>query len=200
MDLDDAVWLQVCRLALEEAKVGVIACDAHTRVLGFTALGGVLLERFGASAIRIGDRLPDALARAADQYRATNASGDRAQAIVRVETPDRGLAAYISFCVPEQGSSVSLVVLLRREVLREEALSTALQARYGVSARELQIISLVRQGFSNKQIADSLGLAPGTVKNYLVGIFQRLEVSSRTEMLAVVEAIRTGQADARSSS
>jgi DNA-binding NarL/FixJ family response regulator len=54
-----------------------------------------------------------------------------------------------------------------------------------LSPRERQVLQLVAGGFENKQIVTELGLSEGTVKTYLRGIFQRLDVSSRAEAVAV---------------
>ena len=52
-----------------------------------------------------------------------------------------------------------------------------------LSARERQVIQHVAGGLSNREIAHSLSLSPHTVKNYLFRIFDKLGVSSRTELL-----------------
>ncbi|MBR0956390.1 LuxR C-terminal-related transcriptional regulator [Bradyrhizobium japonicum] len=46
--------------------------------------------------------------------------------------------------------------------------------------RERQIVRLVSEGMSNKEIARQLNLSPGTVKVHLYNIFQKLEISNRT--------------------
>ncbi len=52
-----------------------------------------------------------------------------------------------------------------------------------LSARERQVIEHVASGMSNREIANALELSPHTVKNYLFRIFDKLGVSSRTELL-----------------
>jgi len=52
-----------------------------------------------------------------------------------------------------------------------------------LSARERQVIQHVAGGMSNREIAHALDLSPHTVKNYLFRIFDKLGVSSRTELL-----------------
>ncbi len=54
-----------------------------------------------------------------------------------------------------------------------------------LSPRENEVLQLVAQGYENKQIATELGIAEATVKTYLRGIFERLDVSSRAEAVAV---------------
>lgn len=54
-----------------------------------------------------------------------------------------------------------------------------------LSPREHQVLQLVADGYENKQIATELELSEATVKTYLRGVFERLEVSSRAEAVAV---------------
>jgi DNA-binding NarL/FixJ family response regulator len=50
-----------------------------------------------------------------------------------------------------------------------------------LSDREEEILSLVARGLSNREIADRLSLAPGTVKNYVTTILQKLGARDRTQ-------------------
>lgn len=59
----------------------------------------------------------------------------------------------------------------------------------GLSARELEIISLSKEGLSDKQIADKLCLSARTVSNHKYRIYGKLEVSGNTEMLAKAEEL-----------
>src|SRR5271169_579611 len=52
-----------------------------------------------------------------------------------------------------------------------------------LSARERQVIQHLAGGMTNREIAHTLKLSPHTVKNYLFRIFDKLGVSSRTELL-----------------
>lgn len=56
--------------------------------------------------------------------------------------------------------------------------------------RETEILRLLFQGYSNRQIAETLFLAEGTVKNYLSAIFQKLHVEDRVQ--AVLKAKELG--------
>jgi DNA-binding NarL/FixJ family response regulator len=60
--------------------------------------------------------------------------------------------------------------------------SVLLQKRVTLTERQGQIVSLVAQGFKNKEIAWSLGITEGTVKVYLFKLFKKLGVSDRLDM------------------
>jgi DNA-binding NarL/FixJ family response regulator len=59
-----------------------------------------------------------------------------------------------------------------------------------LSTRELEILRLVSTGLSNKEIADTLVIAEGTVKNHLTSILGKLE--ARDRMQAVIKARELG--------
>ncbi|MEI6645635.1 MAG: response regulator transcription factor [bacterium] len=54
-------------------------------------------------------------------------------------------------------------------------------AEYSLSPRDKDIMNLLCQGFSNKEISDKLGLTPETVCWYLKTIYKKLHVHSRTQ-------------------
>jgi DNA-binding NarL/FixJ family response regulator len=69
-------------------------------------------------------------------------------------------------------------------------LATPASPRYGLTARELEIVSSVVQGDSNRNIADRLGISLQTVKHHLTNIFDKTGASSRLELALM--AIRQG--------
>lgn len=62
----------------------------------------------------------------------------------------------------------------------------SIQARYGLTARELDVVEQVVSGASNKDIARDLALSLATVKTHLQHIFHKMDVSSRTALSARV--------------
>ena len=51
-----------------------------------------------------------------------------------------------------------------------------------LTIRQRQVLRLVRKGMANKEIAYELGLTTGTVKAYMVEIFDRVGVRNRVEL------------------
>ena len=54
-----------------------------------------------------------------------------------------------------------------------------------LSAREMEVLRLVADGLSNKQIAHSLSIAERTVKFHITSIFQKLPAENRAQAVAV---------------
>jgi two-component system response regulator DegU len=59
-----------------------------------------------------------------------------------------------------------------------------------LSPREMEILKLITQGLSNKEIAHTLGISHQTVKNHMTSILRKLDVEDRTQ--AAVFALRRG--------
>jgi DNA-binding NarL/FixJ family response regulator len=59
-----------------------------------------------------------------------------------------------------------------------------------LTGREVQILRLVARGYSNREIADALGIAEGTAKNYISNILSKMGVRDRTQ--AVLRALEEG--------
>ena len=55
-----------------------------------------------------------------------------------------------------------------------------------LTSREEQVVALVTDGLSNRDVATELGLSQHTVKNYIFKIFDKLGVSNRVELAVQV--------------
>jgi DNA-binding CsgD family transcriptional regulator len=70
-----------------------------------------------------------------------------------------------------------------------EAASSALAAlarRHGITHREQEVMALLVEGKSNKEIEDSLCISFSTVKNHVYNLYRKLEVNSRAQLLRLV--------------
>ena len=63
-------------------------------------------------------------------------------------------------------------------------------AARNLTKREREILSLVAEGMSNREIAERLVLSPETVKSHVAAILEKLNVSDRTQ--AAIYAVRNG--------
>ena len=96
-----------------------------------------------------------------------------------------------------------LVAAVRAAATGESALAPAVSSRLRASreaadsltAREAEVLTLVAEGRSNRDIGRTLFLSEATVKSHLVHIFTKLGVGSRTQAVARARelgAIRAG--------
>lgn len=65
-------------------------------------------------------------------------------------------------------------------------------ADFGLTSREIEIISAIREGNSNREIAGKLAISEETVKRHLSNIYGKLGVSSRLELAVLASEQRLG--------
>jgi two-component system NarL family response regulator len=89
-----------------------------------------------------------------------------------------------------------LLECIRRVHAGETCIPPALVAKLAaavsseaLTARELHVLTLLAHGNSNKEIAACLSISEATVKSHLRSIFQKLNVLSRTEAIAVASRL-----------
>lgn len=70
------------------------------------------------------------------------------------------------------------------KALREDSASAGIprQRRFGLTPREMEIITLVVAGYSNPEIAQKFSISEQTVKHHISNIFDKLGVSNRLEL------------------
>jgi len=61
---------------------------------------------------------------------------------------------------------------------------------FGISAREFDVLQLMAKGHSNNEIASQLFVSPNTVKTHVSKIFEKLEVSRRTQAVEKAKQLR----------
>lgn len=70
-----------------------------------------------------------------------------------------------------------------------------LARKHGITHREQEVMALLVEGKSNKEIEDLLCISFSTVKNHVYNLYRKLEVNSRTQLihLVLVESARKEQ-------
>ena len=63
----------------------------------------------------------------------------------------------------------------------------ALAAEAGLSPRETDVLELVCHGFTAKRAGEKLGISESTVVSHMTHIYRKLGVSSKQELVALVE-------------
>jgi DNA-binding NarL/FixJ family response regulator len=93
-----------------------------------------------------------------------------------------------------EGGSIVKPAVTQRLLKGLEKLQTefsSLEQPDPLTERETEILRLMAGGYSNKEIANSLGVAEGTVKNHVSNILSKMGVRDRTR--AVLKAFELGQ-------
>jgi DNA-binding NarL/FixJ family response regulator len=147
-------------------------------------------EMDGASATRtLRDRFPDV------QVLVLTSFSDRERIVAAL---DAGAVGYLLKDAEPEELVAGIEAVARGESplhprAARELLSARTRAASGVgdvgvgaaevrlTPRELEVLTLVRQGLANKQIGRRLGISERTVKAHLTSLYQRLGVADRTQ-------------------
>jgi two-component system nitrate/nitrite response regulator NarL len=152
----------------KDADIGLVLLDIHLRGDdGFAALK-VIGERFPTTACIM-------------------ISGDEQQSIATRAVAD-GASGFIpkSFTADEMIDAIRKV--LAGEVFVPETTDlTTPQQPNGLTLRQLEVISMLGRGFSNKEIARALDVAERTVKAHVSAVFEALNVRNRTQAVLVAQ-------------
>jgi DNA-binding NarL/FixJ family response regulator len=115
------------------------------------------------------DRIFQALQMGANGYLLKRASADEIlQAIQDVHRGGAPMSAYIA----------------RKVVQSFRQPASSARPDEVLSKRETEVLGYVSRGYSDKEVAEALGLTPATVRSYLKTIYSKLHVHSRTQAIA----------------
>lgn len=62
-------------------------------------------------------------------------------------------------------------------------------SEYGLTGRQMQVLAQLASGASNREIAEQMGIAEGTVKIHIAAAYQALRVNSRMEAVRVAKQL-----------
>ena len=68
--------------------------------------------------------------------------------------------------------------------------NTEALAYLGVSEREYEVLVLLAEGHSNREIAERLFVSPNTIKTHLASLYGKLEVARRTQAVTRAKQLR----------
>jgi len=182
-----AEWPEIAHYAWAAAEaidIGILVCDA-----AFT----VVLYANAAARRSVGDvALPPNFAECARVYAASRRATNRLPPAVRIEGSN-GVAFFLRV-FPSPAPLMHEVVVVREEVVRDGDLFRQLESGYGLSRREFQVLSALRLGKTNRQIAADFGISQNTVAKLVRRLLERFDVPNRTRLADLVERIASKRA------
>jgi DNA-binding NarL/FixJ family response regulator len=186
---DDAGWGSILAELLAEQGFAVDVCRSYGEALGYlrrTTYVLAVVDLTLASTLAPDDntdglRLLGATRKA--HVPAIVVSGSALPGHVERAYEEHGIAAFLEKRAFDRAA-------LRRAVA--EALRLPGSDEGDLTAREMEVLALLRQGMTNKEIAEALVISENTVKRHLKAIFTKLEVNTRSA--AVARAISLGLA------
>lgn len=78
-------------------------------------------------------------------------------------------------------------ILDGRKVYAPELMDMIDDSTNPLTDREGQVIQLIAEGKSTKEVADHLNIKTGTVRNYVSVIYEKLNVTNRIEAISLIQ-------------
>ncbi|GAA0591093.1 hypothetical protein GCM10009001_03900 [Virgibacillus siamensis] len=101
------------------------------------------------------------------------------------EDPDELLDQFLRF--------IDDSTIVEEEIDPEEVTETAGMEDLKLSPRESDVLKLMMEGFSNREIAEKLYISGHTVKNHVTKVFQKLGVSDRAHAISKIYRMKYSQ-------
>ena len=115
-----------------------------------------------------------------------------------LECAEAGAAGYVTADASVEDLVIAIERITREELVCSPRIAAQLFGRmsqrtagwpphaedHRLTLRERQVLDLIRQGCSNKEIAQHLNIAEPTVKNHVHHLLEKLDVSSRAQAVA----------------
>lgn len=155
-----------------DTDIGLVLLDLHLR------------DSDGFSALRqIGDKFPTTACMII--------SGDEHDGIAN-QSVSAGASGFIpkSFTADEMLAAIDHVLDGNIFVPAVAATTTTANSNNALTLRQLEVVSMLARGYSNKEIARELQLAERTVKAHVTAVLEALNVKNRTQ--AVIAAQQQG--------
>jgi DNA-binding CsgD family transcriptional regulator len=105
-------------------------------------------------------------------------------ALLRAELAGTGPGRFAITPLAVPGCPTYLLAVQRPEPEDPRSLAAAFAARYGLTARQAEVVALAARGLANKTIAAHLRCAESTVEMHLTAVFARTQVESRAALVA----------------
>lgn len=203
---------QICLIIADDHPVvrtglrGMLAGQPDFEIVGEAATGAeavALTGQLQPDVVLMDLRMPEmdgvtAIARISERYPETNVLvlttyDTDADILPAIEA---GATGYLLKDAPREELFRAVRAAARGESVLAPTVASRLMGRMrapgeeALSAREIEVLELVAEGASNKEIARQLHISKATVKTHLVHIFDKLGVSDRTA--AVTTALKRG--------
>ncbi|UOR10817.1 response regulator transcription factor [Halobacillus amylolyticus] len=96
-----------------------------------------------------------------------------------------GVSGYLLKDSPSEDLANSIRIIMEgQRIFAPELVDMAFDNENPLTEREKQVIQLMANGKNTKEISNQLYITPGTVRNYISVILDKLEVSNRIEAIS----------------
>ena len=88
--------------------------------------------------------------------------------------------------------SMGLLMFMFERKSNEAVIIAEISERYGLTAREVETVQFLLEGFTSKEIAQRMHISPNTVKAFIRLVMVKMNVSTRSGIIGKIVGYRTG--------
>lgn len=169
---------------LEKVHIDLILMDVRMPIMNGIEATKKIKSRFPKIKILILTTFDD------DEYAYQTLKDGAMGFILKSSEPEKLLASIRSVIDGGLVLQEDVAAKLMPKLLQQQYISPFENHPTPLTDRELEIVKLVGEGRTNKEIASLLFLSVGTVKNHITHILQELELRDRTQI--AIYAIKNG--------
>lgn len=188
---------------LEQVTADIALVDLNMKGMGGIELIPKLKERYSEMKILVlttfydNQYITEALAGGADGYLLKDSAGDTIiKAIHQLLAGQSVLAGKVLEALTGMMAGQGRVCTTKEAKGSEQSSADEKQGNFqggklpkDLTARELEICGLLTKGYSNTELARELFLAEGTVKNYMMSIYDKFDIHDRTALVLFLKEI-----------
>jgi DNA-binding CsgD family transcriptional regulator len=176
------------KMVLDEIPDAILFVDRMVRLKHVNKAGRVALDR-GAVIRRLLNGRLEIRDRRADQWLAAMIAGARGGELRLSGDESRRFIIRVHPCLKAAGGGdigVMIVRIIDLDRKGELPTSARVRERLGLSLRQSEVISVLARGGTEAAVAQKLGIKESTVHEHIRRVYDKLELGSRVELIALL--------------
>lgn len=170
---------------VEALQPDLVLMDVQMPLMDGRAATRVICERFPNVKVLVLSTFDD------DEYLEDSLNAGAVGYLLKADMPPEQLARSIRSAnerVSQLAPNLLSRLMRNQNSWQRKKSKAAFRSLVGVSEREREVLQLVVEGLGNREIAERLFIAEGTVKTHVKSLFEKLGCKSRTQLVNAVHA------------
>ncbi len=177
---------EILELVKSRSSPGVLVLDRNHKLLYANQEALKLLNNSREIPPEV-QRLCEELKAQGQEHASGAAPGDSCALLWREGEPPCSIRAFL-IGAHAKGRPATHIMVLVEKVTEQHSLNLKrAKSQYGLSDREIEVVALVAQGLSNKEIGSRLFISEHTIKDHIKNIMRKTGAASRSEIIYILK-------------
>lgn len=167
---------------------GVLILDINNKLLYFNKEASEMIPEMQKATKTEGIKIPEEIYNLCNHVKST---ASEASTVWEVEHSglNVSLRAFFIGGHGEDRKSTHIMILIERIIEKHDIDFEKTRTNFKFTNRELEVLRLLCYGFTNREISEKLSISEYTVKDYIKKIMGKMEVDSRTKIIASLRRV-----------